>query len=121
MSLRRELYGMPRLVSKFASTSSRVESPNKRNPKKLVIMYTEEQRANEVRTTGFIREESSSSLPMECTAEKELMKFSPFAHTIEGETEYHYAYYRTKLQRMKHISRSINFHNKNQKINLCTK
>lgn len=38
VSLSRELYGMPRLVSKLASTSSRVESPNRRKPKKLVSM-----------------------------------------------------------------------------------
>jgi hypothetical protein len=45
---------MPRLVSKLASTSSRVASPNRRNPKMLVIMYTDEHKASAVRTTGFI-------------------------------------------------------------------
>lgn len=82
---------MPRLVSKFASTSSRVESPNKRYPKKLVIMYTEEHRANDVRTTGFIREESSSSLPMECTAERVLVKFSRFKVLMKCKTENNFA------------------------------
>jgi len=56
--------GIPRSMSKLASTSSRVPSPNRRNPKKLVSKYTEAHRAREVRTIPFICEESSSSLSM---------------------------------------------------------
>lgn len=53
---------MPRLASKLARTSSRVASPNRRNPKKLISMYTVEHIASEVCTTDRICVESSSSL-----------------------------------------------------------
>lgn len=45
---------MPRLVSKLARTSSRVESPKRRKPKKLVVMYTVEQSASELLTIDCI-------------------------------------------------------------------
>ena len=53
---------MPRLESKLARTSSSVESPKRRKPKKLLVMYTAEHSNKDVRTIGLIWEESLSSL-----------------------------------------------------------
>jgi hypothetical protein len=59
---------MPRSVSKLASTSPRVASPNSRNPNKAVRMYMPEHRTNDAHITGCIGEESPSSLSIVCTA-----------------------------------------------------
>lgn len=64
MSLKTELYGMPRSVSKLESRSERVESPKRRNPNRPVITYTTAQRATVARTIAGIVGVSLSSLCM---------------------------------------------------------